>query len=66
MYEMYILYFIYFIQVVSYTFIFNFTDKHVYHVDAMHYLLAIMCTYILSLLLFYHDFITCVLFIVGQ
>ena len=52
---MYVLYSIYFMQAVPYTFISYFTDKHVYHVDAMHYLLLIMCTYILSLLLFYHD-----------
>ena len=39
---------------------------NMYHVDAMHYLLPIMGTYILSLLLFYHDCITCMLFIVGQ
>ena len=63
---MYVLYFIYFIQSVSYTFIFYFIDKHVYHVGAIHYPLPIMCTYILSLLLFYHDCITCMLFIVGQ
>ena len=63
---MYVLYSINFMQAVPYIFISYFTDKHVYHVDAMHYLLLIMCTYILPLLLCYHDCITCMLFIVGQ
>ena len=63
---MYVLYSINFMQAVPYIFISYFTYKHVYHVDAMHYLLLIMCTYILPLLLFYHDCITCMLFIVGQ
>ena len=39
-------YFVYFIQAVPYIFIFSFTEKHVYQVDAMHYPLPIMCTYI--------------------
>ena len=63
---MYDLYWVYLIQAVSYTLICNFTEKHVYHVGVIYYPLPIMCTFISSLLLFYHDCITCMLFIVGQ
>ena len=61
-----VLYTIYFIQAVPFTLIFNFVEKRVYHVGTIYCPLPIMCTYRLSLLLFYHDFMICMLFIVGQ
>ena len=66
MHAMCVFYFIYLIQAVPYAFIFNFIEKHIYHIGTIHYHLSIMCTYDLSLLLFYHDRIICMLFIVGQ
>ena len=63
---MFVLYFIHLIQAVTYTFILIFTGKHVYHDGVVHYPMLIMCKYIFSLLLFCHDSIACMLFIVGQ
>ena len=39
---------------------------HVYHIGTIHWPLPIMCTHLLSLLLFYHDCTNCMSFIARQ